>query len=328
MLREEGEVVKRFTSIEMRYELVRVIGEGTFGRVYLARKDNREYALKKMNKQKEGLPVTTIREIQLLRCLEHPNIIKLLEMVVDTNANDIFMVFPFVSYDLSRFLKYNRLTREEIKYVFHQIVRGVKYIHASGILHRDLKSANILLDRRLHVNIADFGMSRYTSKSGSYSPGVVTLWYRAPEILLGSTGYTCAADIWSIGCILAEMYVGRPLFQGDTEYSQLEGVIHVCGSINESSFPDANKLPNFHKLRLPQSPRRIENMIEKYGVDAAELISRMLSIDPQKRISAEEILSSRYFGGFLHRAGHSMHGQGPGEKRRSTNEQETPPSLH
>ncbi|AFN84065.1 cyclin-dependent protein kinase 9-like protein kinase [Encephalitozoon romaleae SJ-2008] len=295
-LSEEGEIFeyRRFTITKMEYKKIRTIGEGTFGQVILAGKGRARYALKKVNKEKEGLSVTTIREIQALREMNHPSIIKLIEMVVEPNG-DVYMVFPYFPYDLNRFIRSNRPTSDEIKHIFYQIVKGVHYIHSKGVMHRDLKSANILLDHRLNASIADFGMARHVTKSGMYTPGMVTLWYRPPEILLGSSSYTYSVDVWSLGCILTEMYLGHMIFQGSTEILQLEMIIHACGSINESTYPGVQNLPGFRNFRLPQSPRRIEAIIAKHDESAVGLVSRMLCLDPSKRITMDQIIENKYF---------------------------------
>ena len=295
---EEGEIQsrRRFTATTMEYEKVKVIGEGTFGQVFLARKGGARYALKRMSRESEGLSVTTIREIQILRAMSHPSVVRLIEVVADPGG-DVHMVFPYFAYDLNRFIRSNRLGHSEVRHVFGQIASGVCYIHSRGVLHRDLKSANILLDQRLNVSIADFGMARYTAKTSMYTPGMVTLWYRAPEILLGSPTYSYGVDVWSLGCILAEMYLGRMIFQGNTEIAQLEMIIHACGSINEGSYPGVQSLPGFRTFRLPQSPRRIEGIIEKHDASAVELVSRMLCIDPQSRITISQVVESKYLAG-------------------------------
>ncbi|KAM0671754.1 serine/threonine kinase [Ordospora colligata] len=292
---EEGEipVFQRFTQTSMEYEMIRTIGEGTFGQVILAKRNRAKYALKKVNRTEDGIPITTIREIQTLREMHHPNIIRLIEVVVDSGK--IYMVFPYVQHDLNKFIRNKKMSTANIKHVFLQITKGICYMHSKGIMHRDLKSANILIDQNLNVSIADFGMARRTTKAGIYTPGMVTLWYRAPEILLGRPTYTYAVDVWSMGCVLVEMYLGSMLFQGSTEIAQLEMIIHACGSINEKTFPGIKDIAGINSFRLPQSPRRIESIIEKYDVSAVDIVSRMLCIDPCKRITADEALGNKYF---------------------------------
>lgn len=294
---EEGEIQghRHFTATTLEYERVKIIGEGTFGQVFLARKGRARYALKRMNRDSEGISVTTIREIQTLRAMSHPNVVRLIEVVADPDR-DVYMVFPYFPYDLNRFIRTNRLACSEVRHIFRQIAAGVCYIHSKGIMHRDLKSANILLDHKLNASIADFGMARYTTKTGMYTPGMVTLWYRAPEILLGSPTYSYAVDVWSLGCILTEMYLGRMIFQGSTEIAQLEMIIHACGSINENTYPGVQALPGFRTFRLPQSPRRIEGIIERHDPSAVELVSSMLCIDPLRRVSISQVVDSKYFG--------------------------------
>jgi len=291
---EEGEILasQKFTQTTMEYEIIRTVGEGTFGQVLLAKRNRRRYALKKVNRVEDGIPITTIREIQALRDMRHPNIIRLIELVV--HSGKIYMVFPYVHYDLNKFIRSKKMDTADIRHVFLQIARGICYMHSKGIMHRDLKSANILVDQSLNVSIADFGMARHATNSGMYTPGMVTLWYRAPEILLGLPNYTYAVDVWSMGCVLVEMYLGSMLFQGSTEIAQLEMIIHACGSINEKTYPGIKGIAGIHSFKLPQSPRRIESIIEKHDASAVEIVSRMLCVDPCKRITADEVLGNKY----------------------------------
>lgn len=289
---EEGEVCcKNFSKTKMDYNKIEIVGEGTYAQVFASERNNVVYALKRMNKHRDGIPLTTIREIKLLRKLRHPNIIRLKEIIIDKNdCNEMYMVFPFYKYDLYKFIKSKRIFTAKKKTILFQIVNGLLYLHRNGIIHRDLKSANILLNNVFDVCIADFGISRYVNKNSAHTPGVVTLWYRAPELVLGAEEYSFSVDIWSLGCIAAEMVLGKPLFCGNTEIEQIETIIHYCGSINDKSYPNAKKLPHFDKFKLPQSPGRLESIFNgEEDKDLISLIIKMLNLDPAKRPDIEEL---------------------------------------
>lgn len=225
------------------YEKVSQVGEGTFGKVYKARyksvpgskgqQQNPNYkneyvALKRilMDNEKEGFPITAIREIMILKRLKHNNIINLLEIVTSkpTEKNklkgNVYLVFEYMEHDLSGLaeLKLN-FSLSQIKCILHQILTGVSYLHSNNIIHRDIKSANILINNKGEVKIADFGLARVIHPNPNiqrqYTNRVVTLWYRSPELLLGATNYGPAIDIWSVGCLFSELLTGVPPFRGN-----------------------------------------------------------------------------------------------------------------
>lgn len=225
------------------YRKIEQVGEGTYGRVYKASYTHSdgtvEYvALKKvrMETEKEGFPITAIREIKILRELDHPNIVKLKEIVTgrsgDRSGSAIYMVFEFFEHDLAGLMNSKFVFSEaQIKSYIKQLLAGLHYIHKRRILHRDIKASNLLINDAGVLKIADFGLARpVPPKGAALSNRVVTLWYRAPELLLGSTNYTSAIDMWSVGCILGEMLAHKPLFPGNTEAEQLELICKCCGS--------------------------------------------------------------------------------------------------
>ena len=210
------------------YVKIEKIGEGTYGVVYKGKNKitNQLVALKKirLENDEEGVPSTAIREISLLRELQHPNIVALLDVLMQENK--LYLVFEFLSMDLKKYMESlpnNKLLEPQlVKSYLHQICQGIMYCHQRRTMHRDLKPQNLLIDKNGVIKLADFGLARaFGIPIRVYTHEVVTLWYRAPEVLLGAQRYSCAIDIWSIGCIFSEMATRRPLFHGDSEIDQL-----------------------------------------------------------------------------------------------------------
>jgi len=210
-----------------RYEKMDKIGEGTYGVVYKARdKTTKElYALKKirLESEDEGIPSTAIREIALLKELQHPNIVRIHD-VIHTNKK-LILVFEYIDYDLKKFLQSfeKGIDIKVVKSLLYQLVRGIAHCHQMRVLHRDLKPQNLLVSKEGILKLADFGLARaFGIPVKNYTNEVVTLWYRAPDILLGSKNYSTSIDIWSIGCIFVEMMNLKPLFPGSSEQDQLK----------------------------------------------------------------------------------------------------------
>lgn len=284
---------KKFTYTTLRYKISEEIGEGTFGKVFRGFKDNRDFAIKKLYRHNDGLQITTIREIKYLRTTHHENIINLLE--INVHEDDVYLVFPYFRFDLMKYLSKNIPNKKETIHIVKQIANGLNYLHEQGIIHRDLKPGNILLDFNLNVKIADFGMVRNTNQAGIYSPGVVTLWYRAPEVILGAKNYNHKIDIWSLGCIAAEMLLGHPLFQGNTDIKMLESIIYICGPINQRTWPSVNSLPNFSVLNLPQSPRNLRKILNANCEEIVDFIDKIMILNPEQRPSTSDILKNEIF---------------------------------
>merc|ERR1712087_534628 len=199
-----------------------VLGEGTYGKVYKARvvRTGESVAMKqmKLDAQEEGVPSTAIREIALLKELSHPNVVRLLDVLC--KPNKLVLVFEFLENDLKKYMKQQngRLTPAAVKRFAYQLCRGIEFCHANRIIHRDIKPQNLLINKDLQLKLADFGLARaFTVPIPKYTHEVVTVWYRPPEILLGSQLYSIPVDLWGAGCILAEMASGSPLFPGDSE---------------------------------------------------------------------------------------------------------------
>jgi len=282
-----------------KYQLLEKIGEGTYGVVYKAkdRVTGRIMALKKirLDSEDEGVPSTSIREISLLKELDHPNIVKL-EEVVHCNKR-LYLVFEFVDFDLKRYLdNQTSMPTMLVKSYLYQLLRSIFFCHSHRVLHRDLKPQNLLIDRNGMLKLADFGLARaFGVPIRTYTHEVVTLWYRAPEILLGSKLYATPVDIWSVGCIFAELIMRRPLFPGDSEIDELYKIFRILGTPTEDTWPGVTKLPDYK----PQFPawKQVDLSTIVQGIDPVglDLMNQMLQYDPAKRISAKRALKHPYF---------------------------------
>ncbi len=256
----------------------------------------------------QGLPSTTVREISLLKELKHENIVKLHEIIFDTgHTNQLYLVFELLSCDLKRYfskckLQHTTISQQQIKHYLYQILNGISYCHSLRIFHRDLNPQNILIDVNTErIRIADFGLARTlpnindNNKSGLLTAEVITLWYRPPEILLGSDIYCHVVDIWSIGCIFGEMVNdSNPLFRGDSEICQLMHIFKTLGTPNNKTWPDISKLKYFQNSFPKWTPKTpiITGYEDKLGQD---LLSRLLMLDPKKRVTAKQALRHPYF---------------------------------
>ncbi|XP_010531633.1 PREDICTED: cyclin-dependent kinase G-2 isoform X2 [Tarenaya hassleriana] len=243
------------------FERLNKIDEGTYGVVYRARdkKTGEIVALKKvkMEKEREGFPLTSLREINILLSFHHPSIVDVKEVVVGSSLDSIFMVMEYMEHDLKGLMESMKqpFSQSEVKCLMLQLLEGVKHLHDNWVLHRDLKTSNLLLNNQGELKICDFGLARqYGSPLKPYTHLVVTLWYRAPELLLGVKQYSTAIDMWSLGCIMAELLSKAPLFNGKTELDQLDKIFRILGTPNETIWPGFSKLPgvkvNFVKHQL------------------------------------------------------------------------------
>jgi cell division cycle 2-like protein len=287
------------------------IDEGTYGVVFRARDrvSGRVVALKKvkMEKEKEGFPLTSLREINILLSFRHPNIVNVTEVVVGNSLDSIFMVMEFMEHDLKNLMDEMRapFTISEVKCYMAQLLAGVAYLHANWVLHRDLKTSNILVNNRGELKICDFGMARqYGSPLRPYTHMVVTLWYRPPELLLGCTTYSTAVDMWSCGCIAAELLARQPLLPGRSEIEQLDKIFKLLGTPHDGIWPGFSNLPLVRKVKFVQQPyNNLRNRFPARGPDGRaalsdagfDLLNRLLAYDPAKRLSAEEALAHPWF---------------------------------
>lgn len=273
------------------------------------RSTGRIVALKKvkMEKEKEGFPLTSVREINILLALRHPNIVTVFEVVVGRSLDSIFMVMEFMEHDLKGLLESQRtpFTVSEVKCLLLQLLSGVAYLHDHYVLHRDLKTSNVLVSNRGDLKLCDFGMARqYGSPLKPYTNMVVTLWYRPPELLLGVDTYSTAVDCWSLGCCFAELVSRSPLLPGRSEIEQLDRIFKMCGTPNEATWAGWSRLPLSGKMRFannppgglrarfPARPRDGAAPLSDAGFD---LLSGLLCCNPGRRISASDALRHPWF---------------------------------
>ncbi|KAI8381378.1 kinase-like domain-containing protein [Radiomyces spectabilis] len=305
--RKQEEIVKELQTQDLDgYQKLSKIGEGTYGIVFKARqtKTNRLVALKKIRLNfSEGVPTTAVREIALLKEVNHTNVIRLLDLIQKDTS--IYLVFDFSEVDLRRYMDAvgrKGLTPAHIKSFMHQLICGIRYCHSHRILHRDLKPQNLLIDRNGKLTIADLGLSRaFAVPLRTYTHNVITLWYRAPEILLGSRHYSTAVDMWSIGCIFAELMILRPLFPGDSQIDELFHIFRLLGTPSEEEWPGVTALPDYN----PGFPvwnavdLRTKFKTSKHFVDlgdhAFDLLKSMITYNPAERIAAKTAEEHDYF---------------------------------
>ncbi|XP_036371948.1 cyclin-dependent kinase 14-like [Megalops cyprinoides] len=285
------------------YETLERLGEGAYATVYKGRSKvhGMLVALKVIRLQEEeGTPFTAIREASLLKGLKHTNIV-LLHDIIHTKKT-LTLVFEYMHTDLCRYIdKHPRgLHPENVKLFLFQLLRGLSYIHQRHILHRDLKPQNLLISHFGELKLADFGLARAKSvPSHTYSNEVVTLWYRPPDVLLGSTDYSTSLDMWGVGCIFIEMIQGEAAFPGIVDpQDQLERIFLIVGTPSEETWPGVLSLPYFKPERFTlYSPKKLRHAWNKLGYmdHAEELATKFLQSFPKKRLSAQAALSHEYF---------------------------------
>eukprot|EP01059_Diplonema_ambulator_P032087 TRINITY_DN6114_c0_g1_i3.p1 TRINITY_DN6114_c0_g1~~TRINITY_DN6114_c0_g1_i3.p1 ORF type:complete len:317 (+),score=115.19 TRINITY_DN6114_c0_g1_i3:441-1391(+) len=286
---------------EERYFKVEKVGEGTYGVVYKAHDTMMKtfVAMKRVRGDmgaSEGIPSSALREVSSLMELRHENVVRLMDVL--NQPNKLYLVFEFVDQDLKKYLDSltSPLPADTLRKYQRQLLLGVEYCHGKRVIHRDLKPQNILISSdREQLKIADFGLARdFQYPVQTYTQETVTLWYRAPELLLGATKYTPEIDVWSIGCIFAEMAMRKPLFTGDCAIGALFEIFKLLGTPRSDVWEDVTSLPH-HNHSFP-SWRRADLSkalpIEPLGVD---LFDKMLCYDPGLRITPTQALEHPYF---------------------------------
>ncbi|XP_059178100.1 cyclin-dependent kinase 2-like isoform X2 [Physella acuta] len=251
-----------------------------------------------MRKESEGVPSTAIREISLLKELEHPNVVRLLD-VIHCDMK-LYLVFEYLTKDLKKYMdsfpSTEHINPALVKSYMFQLLNGISYCHSHRVLHRDLKPQNLLIDMEGNIKLADFGLARaFGVPVRTYTHEVVTLWYRAPEILLGSRFYSTPVDVWSLGCIFVEMVRRQALFPGDSEIDQLFRIFRTLGTPDESNWPGVTSLPDY-KSSFPKWPvKEVGLLVPGLCSDGIDLLHKMLTYEPSKRISAKSALHHPYF---------------------------------
>ncbi|XP_014675835.1 PREDICTED: cyclin-dependent kinase 10-like [Priapulus caudatus] len=288
------------------FEKLDRLGEGTYGIVYRSRdtKSDEIVALKKMRmeREKDGIPVSGLREINILLNLRQENIVQLKEVAVGKSLDSIFLVMEYCEQDLASLLDNmnSPFSESQVKCIMLQVFTGLDYLHRNYIVHRDLKVSNLLMTDKGCVKIADFGLARKFSlpvdMEFPMTPHVVTLWYRAPELLLGAKTQTTAIDVWAAGCILGELLAHKPLLPGRSEIHQLELIITLLGSPSEHIWPDFLQLPLMKNFTLKQQPyNNMRHTFPWLSEAGLRLLNALFIYDPRQRATAEESLENSYF---------------------------------
>jgi cell division cycle 2-like protein len=289
------------------FERLNHIEEGSYGWVSRAREigTGEVVALKKLkmdSNETGGFPVTGLREIQCLMAARHKHIVNLREIVVGDELDEVFLVMEFLEHDLKTLQEdmSEPFMPSEIKTLLLQLTDAVGFLHDHWILHRDLKTSNILMNNRGEIKLADFGMARYFGDPApQMTQLVVTLWYRAPELLLGAERYDRAIDTWSIGCVFGELLTKEPLLQGKNEVDQLSKIFELCGVPTDETWPGFKRLPNAKSLRLPRNQQNMGAVIRAkfpfLTASGSDLLTSLLSLNPATRPSAREVLTHPYF---------------------------------
>ena len=320
-LRADGRKRFRGCSKISDYILMSKLGEGTFGEVHKAesRRSGQLVAMKKilMHQEKDGFPVTALREIKLLKMLSHPNVLKLEEMAVEKNKEAVgrkkavvYMVTPYMDHDLSGLLENPavKFTEAQVKCYMIQLLEGVAYLHAKNILHRDLKAANLLINNEGILQIADFGLARpyddpppqpgkgNGEATRGYTTVVVTRWYRPPELLLQLRYYTPAIDMWGVGCVFGEMFKGHPILAGTSDANQIHLIFDLVGSPTEENMPGWSQLPGCEGIQtFHYRHSKLSQEFRDQGSCFISLMAELLKLDWRKRINAMDALDHPYF---------------------------------
>lgn len=290
------------------YRRTEVLGQGAYGKVYKGQdvRTGHTVALKRAltTNEEEGIPPTTLREISILKSIsECEFVVKLLDVVsakTRSGKSILFIIFQYLDCDLKSHMVNTRgkgkgFEQYMAKEFCFQLLLGLKHCHDNGIMHRDLKPQNLLVENMKKIKIADFGLSRnFSVPLGKYTHEVVTLWYRAPEILLGAKSYSTPIDSWSVGCIFSEILSGRPIFCGESEIEQLLAIFRVMGTPNEENWPGVSYFKDWHEF--PQwKPKNFEEIFPKLDNESLSLIKSFLRLNPLKRITISQAINHSFF---------------------------------
>ncbi|XP_056455154.1 mitogen-activated protein kinase 12 isoform X2 [Gadus chalcogrammus] len=297
------DVNKTTWEVPERYRDLKQVGTGAYGTVCSAKdlRTGTKVAIKKLHRpfQTELFAKRAYRELRLLKHMKHENVIGLVDVfTADLSLDrfhDFYLVMPYMGTDLGKLMKLQRLSEDKIQYLVYQMLKGLKYIHSVGIIHRDLKPGNLSINQDCELRILDFGLARQAdSEMTGY---VVTRWYRAPEVILSWMHYTQTVDIWSVGCIMAEMLQGKPLFKGSDHLDQLSEIMKITGTptqefISKLESPDAKS----YIKGLPKVEKKdLKDVLATANLLAVSVLERMLLLDPESRATAAEALTLPYF---------------------------------
>uniref|UniRef100_A0A672JBT6 mitogen-activated protein kinase n=1 Tax=Salarias fasciatus TaxID=181472 RepID=A0A672JBT6_SALFA len=281
------EVNKTIWEVPERYQNLAPVGSGAYGSVCSAFdvKTGLKVAVKKLSRPFQSIvhAKRTYRELRLLKHMKHENVIGLLDVFTPATSlmefTDVYLVTHLMGADLNNIVKCQKLTDDHVQFLIYQILRGLKYIHSADIIHRDLKPSNLAVNEDCELKILDFGLARHTDDE--MTGYVATRWYRAPEIMLNWMHYNMTVDIWSVGCIMAELLTGKTLFPGSDHINQLQQIMRLTGTPPSTLI---NRMPS-HEVRPTHA----------YFLQAVDLLEKMLVLDTDKRITAAEALAHPYF---------------------------------
>ncbi|ORC85553.1 putative protein kinase, putative,mitogen-activated protein kinase [Trypanosoma theileri] len=296
--------------IEQRYKILRHIGSGAYGVVWCALDTvtNTQVALKKVfdafGNQQDAQ--RTYREVMLLNALQHESIVALKKVIPSVSDTDLYLVFELVETDLSTILRHDLVVPIQRQYLAYQVVKIVAYLHSSGVIHRDLKPANVFVNSDCRIKLGDFGLARCIGQNKEnifkdLTEYIATRWYRSPEVLVKSSTYTTAMDMWAVGCIIAELLTASPLFMGNSTLHQLSLIVSALGEPtaedvdglqSEEAWPLVDVLP-------PVESNPLREQLKEYDADAVDLVCKLLVFNPKKRLTAHEALKHPYVAPFV-----------------------------
>ncbi|XP_065067156.1 mitogen-activated protein kinase 14-like isoform X1 [Rhopilema esculentum] len=296
------ELNKTEWNVPIRYQDLSAIGGGAFGQVCSANdtNDGQMVAVKKLSRPFQSIihAKRTYRELQLLRHLKHENVIGLIDTFTTAatleNFDDVYLVTPLMGADLNSVGKVQHLSDDHVQFLIYQVLRGLKYVHSAGIIHRDLKPSNIAVNEDCELKILDFGLARMADES--MTGYVATRWYRAPEIMLNWMHYNQTVDIWSVGCIMAELLTSKVLFPGNDHIDQLTKIMQLVGKpsldflakiTSESAISYIKSMPEYKK-------RPFSEVFIGANPLAIELLEHMLVLDPDHRITSDDAIKHPY----------------------------------
>ncbi|XP_032444713.1 mitogen-activated protein kinase 12b isoform X5 [Xiphophorus hellerii] len=300
------EVNRTVWEVPERYRDLKQVGTGAYGTVCSAwdRRSGTQVAIKKLHRpfQSKLFAKRAYRELRLLKHMKHENVIGLLDVFTAEISldrfRDFYLVMPFMGTDLGKLMKMEKLSEDRVQFLVYQMLRGLKYIHSAGIIHRDLKPGNLAINPDCELKILDFGLARQAD--AEMTGYVVTRWYRAPEVILNWMHYTQTVDIWSAGCIMAEMLLGKPLFKGNDHLDQLREIMKITGTPTPDFVLKLQSQDARNYIRsLPKVPKKdLPSIFSKASSNAVSVLEKMLLLDPDSRASASEALELPFFSEF------------------------------
>ncbi|XP_036623884.1 mitogen-activated protein kinase 13 [Trichosurus vulpecula] len=309
LLRKRGfykqEVNKTAWELPKNYVTLTHVGSGAYGAVCSAidKKSEEKVAIKKLSRpfQSQIFAKRAYRELMLLKHMQHENVIGLLNVFTSATSlhsfHDFYLVMPFMQTDLQKIMGME-FSEDKVQYLVYQMLKGLKYIHSAGVIHRDLKPGNLAVNEDCELKILDFGLARHAD--AEMTGYVVTRWYRAPEVILSWMHYNQTVDIWSVGCIMAEMLTGKTLFKGKDYLDQLTQILKVTG-VPGADFVQKlqDKAAKSYIQSLPQSPKKdFSQLFPHASPQAADLLEKMLELDVDKRLTAAQALAHPFFDQF------------------------------